>query len=214
MQKQLYIFSGLGADERVFQRIDFSDYSITHVQWESPNSNETLEAYTTRLINQITTPNPILIGISFGGMVAVEVAKQIDVKKVIVISSAKTRKELPRYFRIAGMVRLHTLFPYRLMKKSNRITNFFFGVDSKIDEHLLKQILEETDLTFLKWAMDKIVRWKNMTLLDNVFHIHGTNDKIFPFTNVKMHATIQDGGHFMIMNKAEEVNEILKRELN
>ncbi|MFN8417474.1 MAG: alpha/beta hydrolase [Cytophagaceae bacterium] len=214
MEKQLYIFSGLGADERVFQRIDFSEYSIKHIQWEAPVEKESIEEYAARLLNQITTPNPILLGISFGGMMAVEIAKQIEVKKVIVISSVKIRKELPLCFRLAGMVRLHFLFPYRLMKKSNRMTNWFFGIDSRIDEHLLKQILTDTDIFFLKWAIDKIVRWNNKTIPENIFHIHGSNDKIFPFDNVKMDAIIHEGGHFMIMNKAEEVNEILKRELN
>lgn len=66
----------------------------------------------------------------------------------------------------------------------------------------------------MKWAIDKIVRWNNKTIPENIFHIHGSNDKIFPFDNVKMDAIIHEGGHFMIMNKAEEVNEILKRELN
>lgn len=214
MKKQLYIFSGLGADERVFQRIDFCDYSITHVKWVAPVENESMEEYAARLLNQITTPKPMLLGISFGGMMAVEIAKQIEVEKVILISSAKTRKELPLYFRLAGMVRLHFIFPYRLMKKSNRMTNWFFGIDSITDENLLKQILIVTDVIFLKWAIDKIVRWNNKTIPDNIFHIHGSNDKIFPFDNVKKDAIIQEGGHFMIMNKAEEVKEILKRELN
>ena len=78
MTKELYIFSGLGADERVFQRLDFPGFSTTFIKWIVPQDKETIENYATRLLDQITTTNPTLIGLSFGGLIAVEVAKQID----------------------------------------------------------------------------------------------------------------------------------------
>ena len=92
MTKELYIFSGLGADERVFQRLDFSDFSTTFVKWIIPQDNETIEHYTTRLLDQITTTKPILIGLSFGGIIAVEVAKQIDTEQVILIAKLGQNK--------------------------------------------------------------------------------------------------------------------------
>ena len=98
LKKELYIFSGLGADERVFQRLDFSGFSPTFIKWIVPQDKETIENYATRLLDQITTTNPTLIGLSFGGLIAVEVAKQIDTEKVILIASAKTKKEIPFYW--------------------------------------------------------------------------------------------------------------------
>ena len=88
MTKELYIFSGLGADERAFQRLDFSDFSTTFIKWIVPHDTETIENYTTRLLDQITTTKPTLIGLSFGGLIAIEVAKQIDTEKVILIASS------------------------------------------------------------------------------------------------------------------------------
>ena len=73
MTKELYIFSGLGADERVFQRIDFSGFSTTFIKWIVPQDKETIENYATRLLDQITTTKPTLIGLSFGGLIAVEI---------------------------------------------------------------------------------------------------------------------------------------------
>ncbi len=213
MRNEVYIFSGLGADERVFQRLDFSGYSTTFVKWIVPQDKETIEQYATRLLDQITTTKPTLIGLSFGGLIAVEVAKQIETEKVILIASAKTKHEIPFYYRIAGQLGLHKLLPTRYLKSSNIITNWFFGTSSTFDKKLLKQILIETDPTFLKWAIDKVARWKNQTQIKNIFHIHGTSDRILPLSFIKCNSTIKNGGHLMTLNKSEELNQILRQQI-
>jgi pimeloyl-ACP methyl ester carboxylesterase len=211
LTKELYIFSGLGADESVFHRLDFSGFSTTFIKWIVPQKTEIIEHYATRLLDQITTTKPILIGLSFGGLIAVEVAKQIETEKVILIASAKTKKEIPFYYRFAGQLRLHKLLPTRLLKRSNFVTNWFFGTSSTFDKQLLKQILLVTDPTFLKWAIDKIVRWTNQTQTQNIFHIHGTSDRILPLCFVNCNQSINNGGHLMTLNKSEELNTILRQ---
>jgi thioesterase domain-containing protein len=83
LEQSIYIFSGLGANERVFSELDFTGFRTTYIKWLPPAKNQPIEKYASRLLAQITAPNPVLIGLSFGGMVAVEVAKQIKVEKVI-----------------------------------------------------------------------------------------------------------------------------------
>lgn len=213
MTKELYIFSGLGADERVFQRLDFSDFKVTFIKWIVPHDTDTIEHYATRLLDQITITKPTLIGLSFGGLIAVEVAKQIDTEKVILIASAKTKNEIPFYYRFAGQLGLHKLLPTRLLKSSNFITNWFFGTTSTFGKQLLKQILIDTDPTFLKWAIDKVARWTNQTQTKNIFHIHGASDRILPFKFVICNSTIKNGGHLMTLNKADELNSVLRQQL-
>lgn len=70
MQK-IYLVSGLGADERVFVNIKIPHSEIIHLRWEIPLRNESISNYAKRLINQIDlTHNVILIGVSFGGLIA------------------------------------------------------------------------------------------------------------------------------------------------
>lgn len=213
MTKELYIFSGLGADERVFQRLDFSNYSATYVKWIVPQDKETIENYATRLLDQIKSTKPTLIGLSFGGLIAVEVAKQINTEKVILIASAKTKNEIPFYYRLTGQLGLHRLLPTGLLKSSNFFTNWFFGTSSSFDKQLLKQILIDTDPTFLKWAIDKVARWTNKTLIINTFHIHGSSDRILPIKFVACNSIISDGGHLMTINKSNELNKIIREQL-
>ena len=213
MTNEIYIFSGLGADERVFQKLDFSDFKTTFVKWIIPKEKETIENYSARLIDQITTKKPTLIGLSFGGIIAVEVAKQIETEKVILIASAKTKTEIPFYYRFAGQLGLHKLLPTRLLKNSNFITNWFFGTNSTFDKQLLRQILIDTNPIFLKWAIDKISKWTNQIQTKNTFHIHGTSDRILPVKFVNCDLTIKNGGHFMTLNKSDELNNILRQQI-
>ena len=210
MSNHIYIFSGLGADERVFQKLDFTGLKITFIQWTIPQERETIEDYATRLLNQIKTIKPTLIGLSFGGIMAVEVAKQIDTEKVILIASAKTKTEIPFYYRLAGQLKIHRLLPTTLLKKSNFISNWFFGVSSTFDKELLKTILKETDTTFLTWAIDKIVGWTNQTELENLKHIHGTADRILPIHFINCDFKVNNGGHFMTLNKANELTKLIR----
>jgi pimeloyl-ACP methyl ester carboxylesterase len=104
--KKIYLFPGLGADERVFVNLDLSGFEPVFIQWIQPLKNETIEAYALRLTEQIPDENPSLIGVSFGGMIAVEVAKHIPAEKVILISSAKNGNEIPGYYPLAGKLQL------------------------------------------------------------------------------------------------------------
>lgn len=210
LTKDLYIFSGLGADERVFQNLDFPGYNPVFIKWIVPLPNESMHHYAGRLLEQIESPKPILLGLSFGGMIAVEVAKYIDTEKLILISTAKTQKEIPFYYRMAGQLGLHKIIPPKLLKNSNFVSNWIFGTSSAIDKKLLKQILLDTDPDFLKWAIDKVLRWSNQKPPKNAFHIHGSSDRILPLRFVNCDIIVPDGGHFMVLNKSEEVNALLR----
>jgi pimeloyl-ACP methyl ester carboxylesterase len=210
MKKTLYLFSGLGADERAFERLNLSRYLVVFIKWISPKKGETLESYATRLLKQIPTPDPLLIGLSFGGMMAVEVAKQIRTEKVILIASAKTKKEIPIYYRLAGKLYLHKLLPAKILKWPNALAYWLFGITTIEDKLVLAQILNDTDPRFLKWAIDKVARWKNTTELPNIKHIHGTADRVLPFRFVNSDVAVNQGGHLMTLNKAAELSQQLK----
>jgi pimeloyl-ACP methyl ester carboxylesterase len=194
--REIYLLSGLGADKRVFD-------------WIDPTDNESIESYAKRLLGQIKTERPTIIGVSFGGMVTVEIAKQIETDKVILISSAKTRSDIPLYFKIVGQFRLNKLVPTRIFKSVNGLTYWFFGTATKKENELLKNIIKETDNRFLKWAIDKIVNWRNTTLMTNLTHIHGTDDKILPYKSAD--AKVSNGGHLMIVNKGKEISGLLRQ---
>ena len=185
MTDKCYLLSGLGADGTVFQYLDFEGVEVEYMEWLSPLPKETLPAYAKRMTQKITTPHPILVGLSFGGMVAMEIAKQIPVKKVILISSAKERKELPWFYRFSAKLKLQKILPYTLIKRTNGFTYWLFGATSAHEKALLKEIFRKTPTTFLKWAINAILTWKNTEISTHILHIHGDKDRILPYKNVK-----------------------------
>ena len=79
----------------------------------------------------------------------------------------------------------------------------------------IDDIFEFKDEYYLKWSIDKIVNWEHSADYheQNLTHIHGTKDIIFPIENIENAIQIQGGTHIMVMQKpkriSEEINKIL-----
>ena len=167
-----------------------------------------MAAYATRLLPQITSHKPVLIGVSFGGMIALEIGKLIPVEKIILISSAKSPNAVPSYFKIIPKLRLEKLVRPASLKKPNKIFFWLFGVTSKEHKALLGSIMNDTDEIFLTWAIEAITRWNNNTSPNQVIQIHGTKDRILNVRNADY--LVNGGGHLMVVTQAKEVSQILK----
>jgi pimeloyl-ACP methyl ester carboxylesterase len=211
LANELYLLSGLGADRRVFDFLDLHGFKLRHIDWIKPLEDEKIESYAGRLLEQIKTHRPTLIGVSFGGMIAIEIAKLIETNKVVLISSAITKADIPIRHRLAGSLWLNKLIPASLYRKANFVVYWLFGVKKKKEKELLKAIMDDADNDFVDWATNKIVNWKNEEMLANVITIHGTADLILPYK--KADHVVQDGGHLMIVTRAEEVSRILRKVL-
>lgn len=207
--KDVWFISGLGADERAFQYLDFKDWRAHFVSWIPPLEGEKIENYARRLAEQIKGENPILVGYSFGGMVAVEIAHFMPVDKIIIVASVKTRKELPPYFRLAGKIPIYKIVPVNWVKKPMWLYYRLFGVKGLQNRKLLKEIISDTDTVFLRWSMDVITRWKNQEIPANLIHVHGTADRVLPYCYVHADVSVKNGGHFMLVNQAKFVSKIL-----
>ena len=77
--------SGLGVDKRVFDNINFGKLDLEFIDWIEPTKKESLQDYSSRISKKVTSENPILIGLSFGGIVAVEISKIIKTKKIMTL---------------------------------------------------------------------------------------------------------------------------------
>lgn len=210
--KDIYFVSGLGADERVFRLLKFEGYRPVHIRWITPHRGEPIAEYAKRLAAQIKSDSPILVGLSFGGMIAIEIAKQIEVEKVILISSVKDRFEVPLYFRLCRWFPIHRIIPFKsLLWAGYLIAYWLFSIESLDERTLLKAILLDTDAHFLKWALHRVVLWDNETIPERLHHIHGTTDRIFPIRFVHPDFVLERGGHFMIINRAAQISTLLEK---
>ena len=210
--KDIYCVSGLGADERVFQKLKLEGYQPVHIRWVEPEGNENIANYAKRLATQINSESPILIGLSFGGIMAIEIAKQINTEKVILISSTKNQQEVPFYFQIFRWLPIHRLIPAKIMLWLGQLlAAWFFSLETLAERQLFKAILLDTNAKFMKWAIHQVITWKNELIPKNIYHIHGESDRIFPYKFVREDFNVKRGGHFMIMNQAEHISQLIQK---
>ncbi|QNF33446.1 alpha/beta hydrolase [Adhaeribacter swui] len=220
MQKELpilYLIPGLGADARMFQllQLDVSRYNVVILDWLTPFKQESLVSYAQRMANQILVSNQpiLLVGVSFGGMIAVEISKILKPARTILISSIKTSNELPGYLRFLGQLGLHPYLPLHWVKKLPGLYNWIFGAKTPLEKKILHQIIQSTDLSFVKWAFTAIVNWQNQEQPANLIHVHGNQDKIFPLSYIK-NPVVYAGEHLIILGKADELSSFITREAN
>ena len=209
MKQCVYFISGLGADERVFSKLHLSHCKVIHLSWFDPEHGETIESYAQKMSKKIVEEDAILIGLSMGGMIAVEIAKIKKLKKVILISSCKTHKEFPLSIRLAAALHLPKLFRRRFLKVGGAIFYKLIGAESEDDKTLVRNLLKDASPNFVLWAVRTLPFWKNEIVPPNVIHIHGTNDHVLPFKYVKANEVIEGGGHLMVYNRAEECEKII-----
>jgi len=205
----IYALGGLGADKRTFKHLNFEHHQKVCLDWLTPEPNESLQAYAMRYHELIPDNEDVaLLGVSFGGMIMTEVAKLRNPRHTILISSVILSSELRWAYKAAGALRLNSLVPYGLMVKSGRFAHYLFGVKVMSDKKLLKEILDDMDPNFLKWAIQAILDWKNETPI-NAIRIHGTRDLVLPISKEKIDYKLKKGGHFIIVNEAAKISKII-----
>ena len=208
-----YLFPGLGVNEGLFKNLDIG-YRTKAIHWIPVNKNEDLKSYALRLAEQIDITTPYsLLGVSFGGMCVIEIAKELAPKYTILISSAKGSNELPIILKIFRAIPIHKLLNDAAFKKLALLFKYLFGVRTKEEALEFKNMLEQAPENYFPRAVNCIVNWGNTKHPINTIHLHGDNDLIIPFWNIKNPIKISEGNHLMVFNRATEINALLKSKI-
>jgi pimeloyl-ACP methyl ester carboxylesterase len=213
MNQVIYCISGLGADEKIFANLRLHGYELKHIAWLRPHKKETIEEYAARMAAPIKEKNPVLLGVSFGGMIGIEIARRINLQKLILVSSIKSTAELPRWMKVAGKLKINKMLPSRPFNFTEKIDNKRLGVSNDEEMQMVRNYRKSVDSVYVEWAINQILNWKNEWVPGNIVHIHGDSDKIFPVRKINSAHIIKGATHFMIYNRADEVSEFIRREL-
>jgi pimeloyl-ACP methyl ester carboxylesterase len=197
----IYFLPGLAANPSIFKNIKLAPdaFETFYLEWMIPDHNESIVDYALRFCDKVKHENAVLVGVSFGGIIAQEMGLVRQFKKIIIISSVKTRDELPLHLQLVGKTKAYKLVPTSLFAQN-------------ID--LYKLYLSITDKRYLDWAIEQVVLWDQTTYDPNLIHIHGDLDSIFPIENIKDCIVVKGGTHVMILNKYKWLNENLPKLIN
>ncbi|MGM0580577.1 MAG: alpha/beta fold hydrolase [Bacteroidota bacterium] len=215
-QPNIYLFPGQGSDERLFDSLEFkNNTNIVHIKYPVPKKRSSLAEYAIRLSNQIDTSQQyILIGVSLGGMIISELHDFLNPEKAIIISSAKSRSELPFRYRFQKVVPIYKIVPSKLMLAGAKFLQPIVEPDRNTNKATFKSMLSSKNPLYMKRTVEMIIKWEKENAQENIIHIHGTKDRTIPIRNIKPTNIIEGGSHMMTLTQPSPINEILSEYLN
>ena len=158
--------------------------------------------------------NPVVIGLSLGGMLASEMTTFIPNLRAILVSSIKSQEER------SNILKLGRLFPVQGLVPPNTMQRFTFMWELaqkkrlKGDAKHMIQMFKEQDDKFMRWAIVNAPKWRGKGDESRITHIHGTADRMFPSKRIKNFIPVHGGTHLMVYMKGEEVTKLIQQELN
>jgi hypothetical protein len=210
----VYLMPGMSANSLIFEKIKLSNkYKLHYLEWINPIKNETLKDYSIRFSKIIVHKNPVLIGVSFGGVLVQEISKIIEVRQTVIISSIKSNKELPNSWKMVKLSKSYKFLPVKWLNDFESLISFVLGPRIKRRVELYRKYLSVRDENYLSWAIKELMEWGQDKPLENIIHIHGSRDMIFSTLYIKNYVEVPDGDHSMILKKADWISEFLEKNL-
>lgn len=207
----VYCMPGMSAKPNIFEhlRLPESQFKIHWLSWIPPYKKEPIADYSKRMTEFIHHHNPILIGVSLGGLIVQEMQKHIKVRQVIIISSIKNKYELPKFMRFGRKTKLYKLLPTGLAKHYSVLLKLPIGKKNKKRLKLYEKYLGVFDKAYLNWCIDEILNWKQEKHLPGIIHIHGDKDRLFPIKYIDDCEVLPGGSHIMIITRFHWINKNL-----
>ena len=193
---------GMAANPSVFERIALAEdtFETIWLSWKLPQEGESLKDYAKRMAIDIPKDEPVvLIGVSFGGVLVQEMSKFLNIKRLIIISSVKSNEELPKRMKFARDTEIYKVLPTGLLNYISQIEKLPLGNLIRKRLELYKQYLSVNDKLYLDWAIKEMLCWKQDKAIDDIIHIHGEEDAVFPIKNINKCISIPSGTHIMIL---------------
>ncbi len=209
----IYFVPGLAAGKEIFKHISLPEdqFNVHIIEWKIPEHKETIEEYAQRMAAEVKEKNAVLIGVSFGGVMVQEMSNFLNLKKIIIISSVKSKYELPLRLQFARKTLAYKLVPTKLVISADDLTKFAIGPITKKRLEMYQEYLSVRNEQYLDWAIENMVCWDRETPDPKVIHIHGDEDIVFPIEKIKKCIVLKGGTHIMILNKFKWFNENLPK---
>ena len=212
-QTTVYLFPGQGSDALIFSEIKWDTaYRIVHIQYPVPAKGTTLRQFSELVAQQVDTAVSayIFVGVSLGGMICSELSETYHPKKIILISSAKCRSELPFRYRFQKYIPIYKLIPPFMIKGGALLLQPLVEPDRRRYKAVFKSMLKSKSPRYLKRTIAMIVNWDKKLPGKNIWHIHGSSDHTLPLRHVKADAVLHKGSHMMTLTRHEEMTTLLK----
>lgn len=212
---RLVLVPGLGVDGRLFepQRAVLPDLLVP--EWPSPEPRESLAHYAARMAAAVKAAEsgPVVVGgVSFGGMLALEMSQHLDTRAVALIASCRSPRGVCLPLRFAEYPA--RVLPSALVSWSRVFAPLVVGRGGVPREHraMLIEMIRGVSVPLLRWGARAIMEWPGRDeLAVPVHHIHGDRDWVIPVAGVKPTQVVHGGAHVLNLSHPDEVNGFLRK---
>lgn len=209
----LYLIPGMGTDHRVFNAYEF-DRSLVNpicIKWIDHKPAKDLADYAESLVDQIDLTKPfVLLGVSMGGMIAMEISRRHQPLGVILISSAMSPAELPNKYQLGRFLPLYKGLTNPLLTFIAKQKHLYKDINKEAIKSLYMEMLRDAGADFLTWQIQSVIHW-NLQKVDShsfkLFRVHGSKDNVIPIKNVQtdIDLRIENGSHKLVVNYVSEI---------
>ena len=211
----IILLSGMGATGRLFDLIRPGMSDLKSPDWIAPKPGETLNQYAARFADLVNPGVPCIVGgLSFGGMVALEMAPHLSCRHCVLIGSIRSPAELPLWVRVgARIARRLPLWCFRFSIFAARCVPGPILWLVPMDRREFLRDYTKSDPVFLRWALDAMLNWKPSTPGPDlaIHQIHGDNDPILFHTLTKPDTLVPGAGHLIPLSHPQVCIEYLRR---
>lgn len=210
---RILLLSGMTPDPRTFARLLTLVPTAQVVDWIQPNQNESIPAYASRLGLTLGNEQPTIVcGLSFGGIVAQELANCLNASACLLVSTIRTPTELPPWFRI-----LRSFRPTILMALTQAVGNLAMGWPRSFKTAATWRLskLGGESGAWHRWATTAVLAWQPSPEIGRIpiVQIHGDRDQTFPLRYHKscyVKEVIPGGGHNLTLTHSQEIANRLR----
>jgi pimeloyl-ACP methyl ester carboxylesterase len=196
----IFIFPGMGADERMYPGPWKTLPSARFINWPTHRGETTIRAITCRVIDEARIPpEAILIGSSLGGIVACEIANIQSCRRLILIGSATSPAEINALLRLLHP--LAALAPVRFIQ-------MFAGIIPAD----LTRMFHDSEPVFIYAMCRAIFHWTGLDPRQpKPLRIHGRHDHvILPPTDADH---LLDAGHLVAMTHPQDCVNLIRQDI-
>lgn len=212
----MILLPGIGLDERLYAPQMTAFREIRVPAWLRPRYFESLPSYAKRMADAVNPDGPCYVGgMSFGGMVALEMTRHLDCRGCFLISTVRSRDELPYWARF--LAPWAWVLPPRadlLGVAAGTLGLWTVGRFLPVRWRQFLIHLSKTRAPIMPWACRAAVKWRPTEAYPcPIYQLHGDADPILPHHHTRADQIVPRGGHLLPLTHPLVVNQFLRERI-
>ncbi len=200
---------GVGVDARLFAPQRALPFRFRVPAWLPIRPGEELPGYADRMAVRLGRAD-VLVGISFGGILAQELAARVGARLVIGIATARHRRDVPRLVRFSEVVS-RKIPQLRRPGAAVELGRAFFGDLPAPTRRRMVAMLAEADPRFVRGAARMVGGWEGCEVPCRALFLHGREDLVIRPRSFEPDVWVEGAGHLVNVTHADRVNRFISR---